>query len=238
MKILQMIISKNTIQLLLFIPLLIVLHSCDEPEVKNEKTIRTDINSLNKKLSEIDNTLNLMDSAQQIINSIKNDLRHGLISNEDAAFKLNQVNNSIGREIAKTSNTNPVTKLPKWALQLGLTSAKNMTLDANYSQSTSENNPNEGFNSVVLVYKGTYDEAIKQAEIIAAKANIPMSQDYKDALILSREYNITSIKGASYMNFEFGSTNNPKYNISITVDEFGILIINATDSFALLKQLN
>jgi len=40
------------------------------------------------------------------------------------------------------------------------------------------------------------------------------------------------------MNFDFGSDNNPRYNISITVDDYGTLTINATDSYALMQQLN
>ena len=112
-----------------------------------------------------------------------------------------------------------------------------MVLDKDYSQTTSENNDNEGFNSITLVYHGNYDVAMKQSEIIAKKARIPISKDYEDAMILSQKYDIETIKGASYLNFELGSDDNPRYNISITVKDDGTLTINATDTYALMKQL-
>ena len=224
--------------LYLTISIILLLYSCDEPETTENEDFQQNLTSFNSTMNKLDSTLNLMDSLQKTVDKIEEERALGNISDEKAIEDLNQVNNTLGRQIASISNVHPIKELPVWAKQLGLTEPTGMQLDIDYSQSTSENNDIEGFNSVSLVYHGDYSYAINQARIIAMKANIPMSQDYKDALILTQKYNIESIKGAAYMNFEFGSENNPRYNISITVDDFGTLTINATDTYRLMEQLD
>jgi len=237
MKIYQMSFRKtiSIISVIFFITF--ILHSCDEPEKNEGEKFKENLSSFNNTMSEIDNTLDIIDSMQNEIDNIEEERALGIISDDEAVIKLNKINNNIGKQLSSSYNSNPVIGIPAWAKQLGLSAPANMSFDSDNSQATSENNPNEGFNSVILIYKGNYTEAIKQAGIVARKANIPMSQDYKDALTLSKEYDIETIRGASYMNFKFGSDNNPQYNISITVDNDGTLTINATDTKALMKQL-
>ena len=86
------------------------------------------------------------------------------------------------------ANENPVISLPYWAVKLGLTEPQGLTLDSDFSQSTSENNPDEGFNSVVMVYRGAYQVAMEQAKMIAAKAVIPLSDDYEAAQQLAEKF--------------------------------------------------
>ncbi len=218
----------------------IIAQSCDDQDEndKKGKDFQQNLSSFNTDINSIDKTLTLMDSMQNEIKNIESDRALGKISEEEASLKLADINNTLGREIYGGQHTDHITQIPQWALKLGLSAPSNMTLDKDYSQSTSENNSDFGYNSIILVYKGNYNEAIKQADIIAKKANIPMSKDYKDALILARDYDIETIKGASYMNFDFGKTDNPRYNISITVDDYGTLTISATDTYALKKQLD
>jgi len=199
--------------ILYFIPLSILLYSCDEQETTENENFQQNLNTFNNTMNKLDSTLNLMDSLQITVDIVEEDRALGKITDEEAIEKLDQINNTLGRQIAITSNFHPIEGLPAWAKQLGLTAPTGMKLDKDYSQSTSEKNDNEGFNSITLIYRGKYNVAIQQAEIIANRANIPISQDYKDALILSEKYNIESIKGAAYMNFDFGSDNNPRYNI-------------------------
>lgn len=212
--------------------------SCDETETRKSKDFQQNLRSFNSTMTKLDSTFDLMDSMQQEVDKVEEERALGKISDDEAIEKLNQINNTLGRKIAKTSNFHPVSGLPSWAMKLGLSEPIGMVLDKDYSQTTSENNDNEGFNSVTLVYHGNYDVAMKQSEIIAKKANIPLSKDYVDAMILSQKYNIETIKGASYLNFELGSDDNPRYNISITVKDDGTLTINATDTHALMMQLN
>ncbi|MDP2724546.1 MAG: hypothetical protein Q8O72_17560, partial [Bacteroidales bacterium] len=144
---------------------------------------------------------------------------------------------NYGRRIARNSNLNPTKKLPMWASRLGLTEPQGMTLDGDYSQSTSERNVNEGYNSVVMVFHGSYDLAMNQAAAIAQKAGIPMSKDFKDAQQLAAEYGIESLKGMAYMNFEMGSMDLPPYTISISVDDDGTLTLSVTDTRKLAEQM-
>ncbi len=239
MKILLMNFTRILLATFYIVSACILLYSCDEPENdKDGKDFKKNLSSFNNTMSNLDNTLDLMDSMQQSIESVEENRALGIIDDDEAIRQLNQINNTLAKQITHSSNVAAIKGIPDWAKQLGLTEPINMTFDNELSQSTSEGNQNEGFNSIILVYNGSYEEAIKQAGIIAQKANIPMSQDYKDALVLSHDYNIETIKGASYMNFEFGSNNNPQHNISITVDDFGTLTINVTDTYALIEQLN
>lgn len=223
---------------LCLIVITLILMSCDEAETKKSKDFQQNLNSFNSTMTKLDSTFDLMDSMQMEVDKVEEARALGKITDSEAVDKLNQINNTLGRKIAKTSNFHPINGLPAWAKQLGLSEPVGMELDKDYSQTTSENNDNEGFNSVTLVYHGNYDVAMKQSEIIAKKARIPISKDYEDAMILSEKYNIETIKGASYLNFELGSNDNPRYNISITVKDDGTLTINATDTQALMIQLD
>lgn len=230
--------SKSIVRYFFFFPFLSIFVSCDEIPKEDKKDFQQNLSSFTSTMEKLDSTMDLMDQMQQKIDKVEEERALGNISNEEAIDKLNQINNTIGRQIAKTSNSHPVSGLPRWAKKLGLSEPNGLTFDKDFSQSTSEHNENEGFNSVIMVYHGNYEISMNQAEIIAKEAKVPLSQDYKDALLLSQKYNIETIKGASYMNFKIGSDNNPRYNISITVDDDGTLTINATDTDALLRQLD
>jgi hypothetical protein len=113
-----------------------------------------------------------------------------------------------------------------------------MAIDSDYSQITSERNPDEGYNSVLMVYKGSYANAMKQAAIIAARARIPMTPEYKTINEMNKQSNGEDIiRGVAYMNFEPGAPNQPKYAIAITVNDKGVLTISATDSRQMEEQL-
>lgn len=223
--------------ILAFFIVLTSLIACDEVPKEEGKDFQQNLTSFTSSMDKVDSTLDLMDQMQEEVNRVEEDRDQGVITDEEAIDQLNEINNTLGRELAKKTNDNPVSGLPRWARRLGLTEPTGMSFDQDFSQSTSERNEIEGFNSIILVYRGNYNVAMQQADIIAKTANIPLSQDYKDALQLKNEYGIETIKGASYMNFKIGADNNPKYNISITVDDDGTLTINATDNEALLRQL-
>ncbi len=217
------------------------LHSCDDIPGENENVgqkFNENLDEFTNSIDKVDSTLDLMDKLQKDIDQIEEDRQLGHITDDEAIERLNKINNTLGRKIAKQTNTKPTVGLPRWAIKLGLTEPQGMAFDQDFSQSTSERDPVEGFNSVILVYRGEYNHAMQQAELIAKKAGIPLSQDYKDAIKLKEEYGIETIKGASYMNFEIGAENNPQYNISITVDDDGTLTINATDYDAFLNQMD
>ena len=206
------------------------LNSCDESKPTDAHKFNKDLGKFNRTIHKVDKTMDLMDSMQMEIDKVEKELAEGKITPEYAHKRLNVINTTHGRQIAKNSNYHPAYGLPQWAKDLGLTEPQGMVLDKDFSQVTSEDNPVEGYNSVTLVYKGRYEKAMKQAEIIARKAHIPMTKEYKNARELEKKYGDVILKGAIYMNFELGAQDNPRYNIAITVDENGTLTISATDA--------
>ena len=175
---------------------------------------------------------------QEELDFIEQQQQTGQIDAGEARRARQRIRSDYGSRITQNSHVLPVTGLPLWASQLGLSEPVGMALDANFSQSTSENNPGEGYNSIVLVYRGSYDRAMQQAQSIANRASIPMSKDFADAQQLAREYDMAVLKGMAYMNFEIGSNQLPLYSIAITVDEDGTLTISATDTQKFNEQLN
>jgi len=105
-----------------------------------------------------------------------------------------------------------------------------MAFDSENSLMTSFNIPDEGYNSLLFIYKGRYENALVQADIIARNMNVPMAKEYSQTLELKQKYgnDILDIKGVAYMNYEFSGSDVP-YRISIRVDESGILSINISD---------
>ncbi len=145
-------------------------------------------------------------------------------------------NDSISRGTARiiTDDHTPATRLPVWAKALGLSEPKKMHLVKNASHLTSAVEPREGFNSVTLVYTGTYENAMSQASRIAKAARLPKSKEYKalkrQARLAGHNY---KAKGISYMNYDL-STRDINFLIYVRVDAKGKLTLSATD----MKQMN
>lgn len=224
------IFSSSIVWALLGLVVLIGTPSCDDTKPSDAHKFNKDLGKFNRTIHKVDRTMDLMDSMQQEIDHVEVELKQGKINNAEAHKALNRINENYGRKIARNSNYHPASGLPQWAKNLGLTEPQGLVLDKDFSQVTSEDNPVEGYNSFTLVYKGRYNQAIKQAAIIARKAHIPMTKEYKNALEMKKKYGEDILKGAIYMNFELGSKSNPRYNIAITVDENGTLTLSATDS--------
>lgn len=218
--------------------LLLVLSACEEDKTNEKEAFNDNLNSFNKTMNKVDKTMDVVDQMQSEVDSVEEDRALGKIDDDEAIERLEAINTKYSRTIAKLANEHPAITLPAWATRLGLTEPAGLTLDKDFSQFTSEDNPEEGFNSVVMVYRGDYQLAMEQAEIIASKAGIPMSSDYAAAKQLAEKYGTAVIKGAAYMNFELGSDTHPKYNIAITVDEDGSLTVTATDAKKLSEQFD
>lgn len=224
---------------ILAIFLVVGLVSCEEEQKPTDTDkFKNELTTFNKSMDKLDETMNVMDEMQQEIDQVDADLAKGNITEDDAARIKERINKDYTHELAKSSNKNPARKLPQWAHELGLTEPQGLKIDRNISQTTSENNPDEGYNSVLLIYQPNYDKAMEQAAIIAKTAGIPMSKDYEMTLQMEKEIGETILRGAAYMNFELGSDQLPKYTIAITVDEHGVLAISANDTYKMTQQFN
>jgi soluble cytochrome b562 len=205
-----------------------LLIGCQQPETTQTENFENELQSFNQKMDNLGESMDLMDAMQQEIDEIEREANRGEISDAEAGRRVNQVKNTYGRALARRSNINPATALPDWARSLGLTEPRGMTLDLDYSQTTSALNPEEGFNSVLLVYTANYNHAMAEAKRIAELARIPMSKDYEQAVELARTYSSAPIRGVAYMNFD-PFVSDQDYNISITVDDDGMLTISVVD---------
>jgi len=223
---------------LFFLPGLIFLaSSCNPPRQNDAKKFDAKVSKFERSIKKVDKTIRLMDNMDARILEVKKQRDAGRISDKEAQRRIDAINKTLGREVAQSTKKAPVYDLPGWAKALGLTLPEGLTLDQDFSQITSENNPQEGFNSVTLVYRGDYLKAMQQASIIAGKARIPLTDEYKTAFEMKEKYGDEIIKGAVYMNFKLGATQNPRYTVAISVDESGTLTISASDSKKMKEQL-
>lgn len=218
--------------------MVLIASSCNFGEDGSDRSFNQNLQSFNDSFNKVDSAILLIDQMQDELVIVEEQQQNGQLDAGEAKRARQRIRSDYGNRISQNSQVMPVTGLPLWASQLGLSEPVGMTLDANFSQSTSESNLNEGYNSIVLVYRGSYDRAMQQAQIISSRASIPMSKDFADAQQLAREYDIAVLKGMAYMNFEIGATQLPPYSIAITVDEDGTLTISATDTQKFNEQLN
>jgi hypothetical protein len=228
-------LTIRLLNLIITITLLITAGCIPPPETNETDKFDTELKTFNKSIDNIGKTMDMVDAMQTEVNKVESKRALGEISDAEADRQLLEIKETYGRTIARRSNLNPATSLPQWAQQLRLTEPTGMKLDPDYSQMTTVNNPDEGFNSVLLVYIGGYDIAMKEAARIAKIANIPLGKDYLQAVELSKTYNTSPIKGVAYMNFD-PFIEDKDFNISITVDESGMLTISAVDVMQMKKQ--
>lgn len=211
-------------------------YGCKEHKPK-KANFNTKLNEFKTSIKKVNNTITMVDSLQKEEAKISTERDEGKISDSEAKKKLTILDNTLGRKVARSTNLHPAKNLPDWARNLGLRTPVGMTLDTDYSQMTSAANKDEGFNSVLLMYKGNYKTAMQQAAIIAKSAHVPLTKEYKTAFEMKKKFGEEIIKGAVYMNFDMGNPVKPKYSIAITVDENGTLTISATDSKGMEKHL-
>ncbi len=208
----------------------ISLYSCDSPKSNQKKKFDVRLNKFNRSLRKADKTLDMMDAMAARKALVEADYRAGKITEAEARKRLAAINNQFNRKIAGTTAPVSVNGLPDWAKGLGLTEPKNMVLDKTLSQVTFEDRDGAGFNSLTLVYKGTYRQALAQARRIAALAKVPLTPEYRTAMEMKQKYGEEILKGVVYMNFEPGGKSPSGYNIAITVDASGVLTISAADA--------
>ncbi len=211
--------------------------SCNPPQSNPKKKFDVRLNKFNRSLRKADKTLDMMDALAAKKAIIEADYRTGKISETEARRRLSALNHQFNRQISGNKAPVPGSGLPLWAKNLGLAEPQNMVLDKTLSQVTTEDRSGGGFNSLTLVYKGSYRQAMHEARRIAALAKVPLAPEYRTAMEMKRKYGEEILKGAVYMNFEPGSTSRSRYNIAITVDPSGVLTISAADAQKMEEEM-
>jgi len=134
---------------------------------------------------------------------------------------------------ATTGETRSPDKIPAWVTELGISEPKGMKFDQVFSNSTSIDDPTEGFNSVSLVYTGKYETAIAEAARIASEAKLKVGGIFKAKGSPVKMQAEIANPGISYLNYSLGKTDKD-FLVSLQVEPSGRLIIMVTDN----KQLN
>ncbi|MCK9290286.1 MAG: hypothetical protein WCR58_02645 [Bacteroidales bacterium] len=211
-----------------------LLSACSFPPIESEtEKFEKDLNRFNNRMESIGQRMEILEAMEQELDEIETQLVRGEINREEYLIRSNEIKNAYGRKITIAGQAAIIQELPLWAKDIGLSEPAGMTLNQELSMLTNVNNPEEGFNSLLVVYTGNYQVAMKEAQRIAAQANIPISSDFKEALEISRQYGSSPLKGIAFANFEPFVKDAP-VNISITVDEAGILTISAIN----IEQMN
>jgi hypothetical protein len=167
------------------------------------------------------------------LQSLEDDLETGSITKHEFDSLSDILRIQIQRNEALMDESHSPDKIPDWVLKLGINEPDGLKFDKDFSDYTSVNDPTEGFNSVSLVYSGSYDKAIEEAAKIAATAKLSVGGVFKakgNPVEIS-DKNLNS--GISYVNYSLEKADQD-FLISVQVEPSGLLTIMVTDN----KQLN
>ncbi len=152
------------------------------------------------------------------------------ITTAEYKLRMSELTGEAERMRAGEDNPDPALRLPQWALNLGLSMPNDMVLVPEYSHQTTAGDMGEGFNSVTLVFKGSYDTAMREATRIAREANVPVSSSWQKNDELNKKLGKPEIPGKTWTNYDLGMDQDEDYFVSIEVDQSGMLTISAADA--------
>lgn len=167
------------------------------------------------------------------LQSLEDDLLAGNITKHEFDSLSNLLRTQLERNAALQDESHNPDKMPEWVTKLGISEPDGMKFDQVFSNYTSVNDPAEGFNSVSLVYNGSYDKAIVEAARIAESANLSIGGVFKAKGNPSKHKVSINCPVVTYMNYNLGKSNQD-FLISVRVEPSGLLTIMVTDN----KQLN
>ncbi len=165
--------------------------------------------------------------------SLENDLKTGSITKIEFDSLSDLLRIQIKRIEALKDAPQHLEKIPDWVTKLGISAPGGMNFDPDFSDYTSVNDPSEGFNSVSLVYSGSYETGVAEAARIAADAKLSIGGVFKSKGSPVKSSVKKSKSTVSYVNYSLGNTD-PDFLISVQVEPSGLLTIMVTDN----KQLN
>jgi hypothetical protein len=167
------------------------------------------------------------------LQSLEDDLAAGNITKHEFDSLSDLLRLKIKRVEAMAEESHRPEKIPGWVTNLGITEPDGMKFDKIFSNYTSVNDPSEGFNSVSLVYNGSYEVAIEEAAKIAANAKLSIGGVFKSKGSPVKSAVTKNNLTVSYVNYSLDETDQD-FLISVQVEPSGLLTILVTDN----KQLN
>jgi hypothetical protein len=167
------------------------------------------------------------------LQSLEEDLASGKISRTEYDSITSLLYTQKQQSEALLDENKNFDKIPDWVSKLGISAPVGMSFDPVFSDYTTVDDPSEGFNSVSLVYTGSYENAIDAATKIAASAKLSAAGNHRAKGAPVRNEVQQSNSEVSYLNYSLGNTNKD-YLISVQVEPSGRMIIMVTDN----RQLN
>lgn len=167
------------------------------------------------------------------LRSLEEDLVAGNISKHEFDSLSGLLRLQLERSAALKDDSRNPDKIPEWVTKLGISEPFGMKFDQVFSNYTSVDDPTEGFNSVSLVYSGTYEKAMEEAARIASGAKLTIGGLFKAQGSPNTSPVAGNNSGIRYVNYSLNHSNQD-FLVSVQVEPSGLLTIMATDN----KQLN
>jgi len=167
------------------------------------------------------------------LQTLEDDLEAGNITKHEFDSLSDILRIQIKRSQALTDESQSPDKIPDWVTELGIKEPEGMKFDQDFSNSTSVTDLSEGFNSVSLVYAGTYEKAVEEATKIAANAKLSVGGVFKAKGSPVKPAFKNNNPAISYVNYSLEKADQD-FLISVQVEPSGLLTIMVTDN----KQLN
>jgi len=167
------------------------------------------------------------------LHSLEDNLETGNITKHEFDSLSDILRIQIKQSEALLDESHNPDKIPDWVIGLGIKEPEGMKFDQDFSNSTSISDPSEGFNSVSLVYTGTYEKAMEEAAKIAADTKLSVGSVFKAIGSPVKQVSNSNNKAVSYVNYSLEKADQD-FLISVQVEPSGLLTIMVTDN----KQLN
>jgi hypothetical protein len=170
------------------------------------------------------------------LKSLENNLDEGSITRHEYDSISNLLRLQISNTEASKDEAHNLDKIPDWVSKLGITQPTGMKFDPTFSDYTSEDSPSEGFNSVSLVYDGTYEVAVAEAKKIAESAKLTLAKTLKQRGRPIAKAKTKNNPEISYLNYSLGNTDKD-FLVSVQVMPSGRLTIMVTNRKQLDERL-
>ena len=170
---------------------------------------------------------------EERLRPIEDDLQAGKITKQEYDSLADVLRAQIKGNMAVEDHPHTLDKMPEWVTQLGIREPQNLEFDRDFSTYTSVDNPKEGFNSVSLVYTGSYENAMAVAAEIAASTGLTEGGNFVAKGNPSKRAPVLKQNGVRYLNYSLDKAKQD-FLISVEVEASGRLTLVVTDN----KQLN
>ena len=199
---------------------------------ESDQELEKQSDEFSKSMDNLDEAMNAANELNQRIQLVEKRFKDGDISREHADELIQSLNKRFGQNPESETDETIQYIFPQWLANLGISEPNGLSFDGDNSFQTKEHSIQDGYNSVLFVYHGSYNQSMKEADRIANAAGIPLTEAYRKARDLSKRLgkNFEGLKGVIYMNYEIGATTfNQPYKISINVDDKGKFTLNVVD---------